>query len=89
MYYIHLSVIQRARHALNCILTAYRLHEWVCGDWLQTDYEAWGKAQAHLQSRRHEESMVAAEPAPLLIGWRKNGQDYVFVPIPDSPQSRF
>ena len=32
-----------------------------------------------------EESAVAAEPAPLLIGWRKNSQDYVLVPNPDSP----
>ena len=30
-----------ARHALNCIMTAYHLHEWVWGDWLKTDYEAW------------------------------------------------
>lgn len=32
-----------ARYALNCIMTAYHLHEWVWGDWLQTDYEAWRK----------------------------------------------
>src|SRR5580693_3739398 len=30
-----------ARLALNCIITAYHLHEWVWGDWLQTDYAAW------------------------------------------------
>jgi hypothetical protein len=29
-----------ARHALNCIITAYHLHEWVWGDWLKTDYDA-------------------------------------------------
>jgi hypothetical protein len=29
------------RHAVNCIMTAYHLHEWVWGDWLKTDYEAW------------------------------------------------
>jgi hypothetical protein len=27
-----------ARHALNCAITAYHLHEWVWGDWLKTDY---------------------------------------------------
>jgi hypothetical protein len=26
-----------ARHALNCIITAYHLHEWVWGDWLKAD----------------------------------------------------
>jgi hypothetical protein len=31
------------RHALNCIMTAYHLHEWVWGDWLKTDYETWQK----------------------------------------------
>jgi hypothetical protein len=30
-----------ARLALNCAITAYHLHEWVWGDWLQTDYAAW------------------------------------------------
>jgi hypothetical protein len=29
------------RLALNCIITAYHLHEWVWGDWLKTDYAAW------------------------------------------------
>ncbi len=28
-----------ARHALNCIITAYHLHEWVWGDWLENDEE--------------------------------------------------
>ena len=33
---------------------------------------------------------IAAEPARLLIGWRKDSQDYVLVPpLPDSPQARF
>jgi hypothetical protein len=27
-----------ARHALNCIITAYHLIEWVWGDWLKKDY---------------------------------------------------
>ncbi len=31
------------RHALNCIMTAYHLHEWVWGDCLKTDYETWKK----------------------------------------------
>lgn len=30
-----------ARHALNCAITAYHLHEWVWGDWLKTDYATW------------------------------------------------
>jgi hypothetical protein len=30
-----------ARHALNCIITAYHLHEWIWGDWLKDDFEAW------------------------------------------------
>ena len=30
-----------ARHALNCIITAYHLHEWVWGDWLNADYATW------------------------------------------------
>jgi hypothetical protein len=30
-----------ARLALNCIITAYHLHEWVWGDRLKTDYAAW------------------------------------------------
>jgi hypothetical protein len=30
-----------ARHALNCLTTAYHLHEWVWGDWLKTDYATW------------------------------------------------
>jgi hypothetical protein len=57
------------------------------------------KAQTHTANvdRTHnlqaswilEESTVAAEPAPLLIGRRKNTQDEVLIPIPDSPQSRF
>ena len=32
-----------ARHALNCIITAYHLHEWVWGDWLKTDHATWAK----------------------------------------------
>ncbi len=32
-----------ARHALNCIISAYHLHEWVWGDWLKTDYTTWGE----------------------------------------------
>jgi hypothetical protein len=28
-----------ARHALNCIITAYHLHEWVWADWLKRDAE--------------------------------------------------
>jgi hypothetical protein len=32
-----------ARLALNCIITAYHLHEWVWGDWLKTDYVIWQK----------------------------------------------
>jgi hypothetical protein len=32
-----------ARLALNCIITAYHLHEWVWGDWLKTDYATWKK----------------------------------------------
>ncbi len=32
-----------SRHALNCIITAYHLHEWVWGDWLKIDYATWGK----------------------------------------------
>jgi hypothetical protein len=30
-----------ARHALNCIITAYHIYEWVWGDWLKTDDVAW------------------------------------------------
>jgi hypothetical protein len=30
-----------ARHALNCTITAYHLHEWVWGDWLKGDYATW------------------------------------------------
>ena len=30
-----------ARLALNCIITAYHLHEWIWGDWLKTDHAAW------------------------------------------------
>lgn len=29
-----------ARHALNCIITAYHLREWVWGEWLQNDSAA-------------------------------------------------
>ncbi len=32
-----------ARLALNCIITAYHLHEWVWGDWLKTDHATWRK----------------------------------------------
>jgi hypothetical protein len=32
-----------ARRALNCIITAYHLHEWVWGDWLKADYATWKK----------------------------------------------
>jgi hypothetical protein len=27
-----------SRLALNCVITAYHLHEWVWGDWLKSDY---------------------------------------------------
>jgi len=30
-----------ARLALNCIITAYHLHEWVWGDWLKTQHALW------------------------------------------------
>lgn len=30
-----------ARLAMNCVITAYHLHEWVWGDWLKTAYSAW------------------------------------------------
>ena len=30
-----------ARLALNCILTAYHLHEWVWGDWLKAEHSVW------------------------------------------------
>jgi hypothetical protein len=32
-----------ARHAINCAITAYHMHEWVWGDWLKTDYATWQK----------------------------------------------
>jgi hypothetical protein len=32
---------QSARLALNCINTAYHLHEWVWGDWLKSDHATW------------------------------------------------
>lgn len=32
-----------ARRALNCIITAYHLHEWAWGDWLNRDYVIWNK----------------------------------------------
>ena len=28
-----------ARHAINCAVTAYHMHEWVWGDWLKKDFE--------------------------------------------------
>jgi hypothetical protein len=31
------------RHALNCIITAYHLYEWVWGDWLKIDHATWRK----------------------------------------------
>ena len=31
------------RHALNCIITAYHLHEWIWGDWLKADFVTWSK----------------------------------------------
>ena len=30
-----------ARLALNCIITAYHLHEWVWGDWLKAEHTVW------------------------------------------------
>lgn len=35
------------RHALNCVITAYHLHEWIWGDWLKTDYATWQKFGVH------------------------------------------
>ena len=32
-----------ARHAINCAITAYHMHEWVWGDWLNKDYATWNK----------------------------------------------
>jgi hypothetical protein len=32
-----------ARLAVNCIITAFHLHEWVWGDWLKTDHATWKK----------------------------------------------
>ncbi|UPK23443.1 hypothetical protein [Bradyrhizobium sp. 131] len=29
------------RHAINCMLSAYHIAEWIWGDWLQTDYVTW------------------------------------------------
>jgi hypothetical protein len=29
------------RHAINCMLSAYHMAEWIWGDWLQTDYATW------------------------------------------------
>lgn len=43
-----------ARLALNCIVTAYHLHEWVWGDWLKTDHAAWKELGI-----RDKESFVA------------------------------
>jgi hypothetical protein len=46
-----------ARLALNCIITAYHLHEWVWGDWLKTDYAAWkelGSACGHAADKRRD-----------------------------------
>lgn len=34
-----------ARHALNCIITAYHMYEWVWGDWLKSDCVVRGKLQ--------------------------------------------
>ena len=39
-----------ARHALDCIITAYHLHEWVWGDWLKTDYATWKKLKIRDES---------------------------------------
>ena len=43
-----------ARLALNCIITAYHLHEWVWGDWLKADYATWKELEI-----RDKESFVA------------------------------
>jgi hypothetical protein len=32
-----------SRHAINCALSAYHIAEWIWGDWLKTDYDAWKK----------------------------------------------
>lgn len=29
------------RHAINCMLSAYHMAEWIWGDWLQDDYATW------------------------------------------------
>ena len=58
-----------ARLALNCIVTAYHLHEWVWGDWLKTDHAAWKQLgirdkETFIAWIEHECPRVQNDPGP-------------------------
>jgi len=51
-----------ARHALNRIITAYHLHEWIWGDWLKTDYATWKKLSRGKLWNQEEISVSRMQP---------------------------
>lgn len=44
-----------SRHAINCAISAFHIAEWIWGDWLSTDYEAWKR----LEGVRDRDSFMA------------------------------
>jgi hypothetical protein len=61
-----------ARHAINCVTSAFHLAEWIWGDWLKDDYHTWQKLKI-----RDRESFLAwidgAEPWFPVIQAIANG----------------
>src|SRR5205085_1322846 len=72
------------RHAINCMLSAYYMAEWIWGDWRQTDYATWKALgirdresflasvdKSQFGSRSRKRSPTAASTSP--INWPKPG----------------
>jgi hypothetical protein len=62
-----------ARHALNCIITAYHLYEWVWGDWLNKDYETWQRMGGIRCRDTFWDWLMSASPGLRIVRDLANG----------------
>jgi hypothetical protein len=74
-----------ARHALNCIITAYHLGEWVWGDWLKTNNEL--RQKLAIDSKQTFDSWLdASMPAYALLQKMANGEKHFVRPTIEKTQ---
>ena len=69
-----------ARHALNAVVTAYHLHEWVWGEWLGTDFVTWKAIAGQDRTAKSEQQPIVIRDRDSFRRWLKD-RCYWFEPM--------